>query len=70
MIADNVGTTAEDSDETPVIETTRVCSNPEWTPPTGPFEMTELDEYVWRKDGAYGFDVGEFGSRERQNNLF
>ena len=53
-----------------MIETTRVCSNPEWTPPTGPFEMTELDEYVWRKDGAYGFDVGEFGSRERQNNLF
>ena len=32
--------------------------------------MTELDEYVWRKDGAYGFDVGKFASRERQNNLF
>ena len=27
--------------------------------------MTELDEYVWRKDGAYGFDVGEFGSRAK-----
>ena len=22
--------------------------------------MTELDEYVWRKDGAYGFEVGEY----------
>ena len=43
-----------------MIDTTRVCSNPEWTPPTGPFEMTELDEYVWRKDGAYGFDISKF----------
>ena len=22
--------------------------------------MTELDEYVWRKDGAYGFEISKF----------
>ena len=67
IIGDNVSRNSDSSNdlpvgespivESPIKDVVRTCSNPEIIESQGPFEETELDEYVWRKDGSYRFKV-------------
>ena len=44
-------------EESEFRDSVTICSNGKEKTPVMDFPMTALDEYVWRKDGAYGYEI-------------